>query len=501
MSETKNYNSIDLMYYDVCFALRMLNEQISTNRYKWLFIQAVRTIFDISEFDNYIESHPELKTARIIDILNRADEIINLHNTVFVTLEKNAHKAKPEDNKTNCEYLIIEGKNCKNITFEQYQNSPNALSFRNYTSGVFSEKCAILINHITAFFPELMAGVFYSDLVNRLYTNNLVIERTKFKDRFLFIEAKHKKAEHKGTEFYEKILEEYNKHKIEKTVYKNGKYFYDESKDFITYCEQKIAELQQTASNLIDEQLEYYFSDENENNEYNYEIWNFFYKNLDISHLYQPLEFFQKAEIEFNFFDENILHISKVSKRFENLKSDKNRLYFLLYYLVPLINEKYKGVPWGVGGRDLLVFKSTTITYINDLFEEVEREFQPLESGNKSVENKKTTKILAAQKFDEIFQVPDWAKYIDALNQITPPLISTNREFIGNRKKHIGVICSWITDLKGMGKIKQDVSRSNLATVLNHEFKNFNMGTDGKTFDNVSKIYEDFKIMLLEITK
>jgi hypothetical protein len=118
-----------------------------------------------------------------------------------------------------------------------------------------------------------------------------------------------------------------------------------------------------------------------------------------------------------------------------------------------------------------------------------------------AIESKQTKRISLTEKFEDIFIIAAWEKYIEALSQITPPLISKEREFIGNRKKHIGVVCSWIIDLKNMGFVKQDVSRSCLAKVLNNELKNFNMGKDGKTFDNISKEYDHFKQKLIDITK
>lgn len=99
--------------------------------------------------------------------------------------------------------------------------------------------------------------------------------------------------------------------------------------------------------------------------------------------------------------------------------------------------------------------------------------------------------------FKEIFTSPGWEKYINVFEKTQPALLSKDWEFIGNRRKHIGVICSWIKELQGTGIISQTISRSKLATVLNTELKQFNMGTDGKTFDNISKAYDNFKPQLI----
>ena len=104
------------------------------------------------------------------------------------------------------------------------------------------------------------------------------------------------------------------------------------------------------------------------------------------------------------------------------------------------------------------------------------------------------------EQFDEVFTDKQWEKYINVFQKTTPPLLNDKWEFIGNRKKHIGVICSWIKDLQNKGVIKQNLSRVDLAKILNHEIKNFNMGSDGKTFDNISNEYEKFKNQLISIT-
>lgn len=111
-------------------------------------------------------------------------------------------------------------------------------------------------------------------------------------------------------------------------------------------------------------------------------------------------------------------------------------------------------------------------------------------------------KVNFTEGFKDIFLCEDWNKYISAFEKTTPPLLSREWLFIGNRKKHIGVICAWLYELKGKGIIKQSYTRSKLATILNAEIKEFNMGLDGKTFDNTSHEYTNkFKSQLLSITK
>ncbi|HTA81307.1 MAG TPA: hypothetical protein VK783_00105 [Bacteroidia bacterium] len=103
--------------------------------------------------------------------------------------------------------------------------------------------------------------------------------------------------------------------------------------------------------------------------------------------------------------------------------------------------------------------------------------------------------------FKDIFLSADWRKYIDALYEIENPVISTEYEFIGNPKKHKGVIASWIKELQERGKINKKYSRKHLAEVLNSEIKGLDLGKDGKTLDNYSIAYEnEYKGKLRRIT-
>lgn len=115
---------------------------------------------------------------------------------------------------------------------------------------------------------------------------------------------------------------------------------------------------------------------------------------------------------------------------------------------------------------------------------------------NKVIENANITPV----SFESIFKVPDWKIYIDALHKVNNPVITSNYEFIGKTQKHKGVICSWIKDLQTKGIINKKFTRQQLATVLNNEIKNLNLGKDGKTLDNISIAYtNDYKNHLLKL--
>lgn len=118
---------------------------------------------------------------------------------------------------------------------------------------------------------------------------------------------------------------------------------------------------------------------------------------------------------------------------------------------------------------------------------------------NKSQHSKQTqsTKYL---NFVDIFNTTEWKMYIEVLVQVTPPLLNSQYEFISSRQGGKGVVCSWIKELQYKGIVKQGINRSQLATVLNTEIKNFNVGSDGKTFDNPSKKYNQYEQELKKLT-
>lgn len=109
-------------------------------------------------------------------------------------------------------------------------------------------------------------------------------------------------------------------------------------------------------------------------------------------------------------------------------------------------------------------------------------------------------KVATIKNFADIFDSEDWAKYVSVLEKTVPPLINSKQEFVGNPSLHKGVVCSWFKHLQNKGIVKLSANRSQLATVLNNELKNFNVGREGKTFDNVSSQFEKiFKPQLLTL--
>lgn len=117
------------------------------------------------------------------------------------------------------------------------------------------------------------------------------------------------------------------------------------------------------------------------------------------------------------------------------------------------------------------------------------------------IEIKQSTTKINPATFKDIFSNEGWEKYISAMEQTEPALINAKREFIGKPKLHKGVVCSWIKYLQSKGVIKLNVNRSQLAFVLNNEFSHFNVGTGGKTFDNISIEFDNnYKEQLINLT-
>jgi hypothetical protein len=102
--------------------------------------------------------------------------------------------------------------------------------------------------------------------------------------------------------------------------------------------------------------------------------------------------------------------------------------------------------------------------------------------------------------FKDIFNELDYDKYIEPLKLVKPMLIDSKNVFAGKAHGHKGVICSWFSDLQDKSIINKIISRQKLAIVLNNEIQNFNLSSDGKTFNNTSKLYDkEFKEELFRL--
>lgn len=177
-----------------------------------------------------------------------------------------------------------------------------------------------------------------------------------------------------------------------------------------------------------------------------------------------------------------------------------NRFEFLQKLRIELENNSI------IFSNDEAKFREIEKWTVEKMGEKVITQVSPLKfevnkvSSSKQSGSKPTIANSGIEKFKDIFVEEAWEKYVTALEKTSPVLFTGEWRFIGNRKKHIGVVCSWFKDLQGKGIIKQNISRSKLASVLNQELQDFNMGTDGKTFDNISAEYAKFKQQLTDLT-
>ncbi len=104
--------------------------------------------------------------------------------------------------------------------------------------------------------------------------------------------------------------------------------------------------------------------------------------------------------------------------------------------------------------------------------------------------------------FKEAFTVQDWRKYIDILATVENPIIDKEWNFIGSARKHKGVLCNWITELRDKNIIQKQLTRKTLAKLVNSEIIGIELGEDGKSFDNDSKEYrKNYKEILTKILR
>ena len=159
-----------------------------------------------------------------------------------------------------------------------------------------------------------------------------------------------------------------------------------------------------------------------------------------------------------------------------------NRKFHREVELLRILDGNYyeKNVTEAIGYND-----SATYTYFKHIL--LKRHLKSLlEDGNeKKIEPKDLDNDnKKAMTFGEMFEYPKLIQdCIDVLKQVKPPIITDNNTFnLGNRSK--GSIVAWITALKSKGLIKNNLSDTVVANLLNSKFKNFNLGTDGRTLRN-----------------
>lgn len=176
---------------------------------------------------------------------------------------------------------------------------------------------------------------------------------------------------------------------VQQNINSNAASVYGKYVLFYEYLKNKKRQMKRIANSTL-KKLDPYFS--NEYGKYNYDAWSYLYKEIDISGIFEPTLFFKTAQKEFEFFNENILSFSKINRHFEKLKEDKNKLYFLLLYLVPLIDLEYRDIP-GRGNLVFVVDDYPALKYIRGLYKEIESEFA-------KQENEKSIPTITSDNFN-----------------------------------------------------------------------------------------------------
>lgn len=603
-------NPIDLLLWDINFAISRLTTQLTKQEYNRLYIKSDRVLFDLSAFTSFIEMNALTNLARVKDILDKSLKIVFLHNEEFIHIERK-RLAEPlvflepdglgfKNVAVPFECIRIRNKTISYVTPVGYQDfffpDPDC-----YDSSTFAQRCSLVINTITAFFSELKDMTFYSSIVNDLYVQNTMVDDTLFTS-FDYIEEKQKVATHKGKVFYENILNELPKHWRANMPVRKGQQFSDDCLKYVAYCKGKIAELilieTSHAEKLIDpmdlekgigyEKIDTVY----QNQDLPIEISVIYHRNhlsgnLQATfHQYQGKDFsFMLDSLAMQWFLDSINNrdlynddcevqdhitvqpfLKKFAEGFVNgytnfdsyikervgvFNNDSTVIVEKIFEYItgPICTIETGLMKFGdkeiITLRDNLLFKSginagrfykAWFFIINNskLFVSRFKSHEPFQDIYRSVLNKWESQhrfkfqyekllkavsdiekfntynkgnsllkrsVVAFNCFEDIFLQKDWRKYVDAFKKTTPPLLNDRLEFIGNRKKHIGVICGWFYYLKNQGIINANCSRSTLAAILNNEIKDFNMGRDGKTFDNPSMEYNKFEPQLISITK
>ncbi|HVU96165.1 MAG TPA: hypothetical protein VHE34_13130 [Puia sp.] len=159
---------MDLIHWDVGFALKKMNEQIDEGLYKRLVISADRPLFQISGLKGYLERTSIANLARVRDIYKKACTVVALHNSDFKVLENDiTHELShsfvlPGGGflQINCAMECIEIRNkdifntipAKDNYDHFFEEHPN---FSIYSSQEFANACSQVLNILSAFFPQI----------------------------------------------------------------------------------------------------------------------------------------------------------------------------------------------------------------------------------------------------------------------------------------------------------------------------------------------------------
>lgn len=252
MNELNNAEIIDFIWWDVDFALKELNNQLVNKKYRFLFVQSNRPLFDISKFRYYLETTEIKNQARLQEIYNSCLKVVEIHNQEIFEIQN------PESTDENVRDFYLKDRilkiaipydcikiNGKQISFvhENAQDVFFTKNFTRYASDNFARNCAQILNDLSAFIPDFFRQAIYIDIISRLYENKIYPKKTIDFDPFKFIDERENQAEEKGVAFYNKIIMEFENHKEKRTSINNHTLLYDDCFEYIDYCKNKIMQI------------------------------------------------------------------------------------------------------------------------------------------------------------------------------------------------------------------------------------------------------------------
>lgn len=178
-------DSMDYIHWDVGFALKKMAEQLQEGQFKRLIISADRSIFDLAVVRGYLERTHIENFARLQDIYNKAEQILNWHNHALENLDPAAAGVVHSFNlpyggflqiSSPIECIAIHGKNVMTGSSTQaaydrfFEEHP---VFKLYSSREFARACDDLLNILSAYYPQLAGTGVSHSAVRTAGSNNL----------------------------------------------------------------------------------------------------------------------------------------------------------------------------------------------------------------------------------------------------------------------------------------------------------------------------------------
>ncbi len=153
-----NSDIISFIQFDVSFALNKLQNQVDDQKLKDLLIRSDRKLFDSAKLAEYLSEVSIMNTFLLRDIVTKAIKVVEIYNNDFVKLEQ-IENEDPNSfgTPTPFECIEIQGSNISDSTDSQYSKKIfiEKGGFEIFKSQHFANKSALILNLITAAYPEL----------------------------------------------------------------------------------------------------------------------------------------------------------------------------------------------------------------------------------------------------------------------------------------------------------------------------------------------------------